>query len=245
MGFFDLFDVTYIISLPSRTDRRKECAQELAALGTAVGKSNIEFFDAIRPDCADGFSSIGVHGSLLSHTKALESARSRHAEKILLLEDDVAFSPLFADSNFVEQVRRCLAGDWDFIYFGHNVAGSPRSRGVELVRHPDDLMLAHCLAVNGRLADSLIRYLQGVRDRPAGHPEGGKMGFDPSMNMFRQRTENCTFIAMPCLAHQRPSRTDLGQHRWFDSVPMLRYLAQHVRRTRSSVARASRFRRFM
>src|SRR5690606_15681426 len=75
MALIDWFDRVYVISLASRTDRRKQMAAMLARAGVEICAGVVEFFDAVRSDAADGFPSPGARGCFLSHLAVLRRAK--------------------------------------------------------------------------------------------------------------------------------------------------------------------------
>lgn len=242
MNIFEHFDNTYIINLPDRVDRKRQCLEELRCLGIDLEASNIDFFKATRPDSPNGFPSIGAHGSLLSRIALMKHAMSRHEKRILVLEDDIAFNPKITSAIFLAKLRDVLETEWGFIYFGHNVNLHVEDDDPKFRKYDGPIMLAHCMAFNLSIGDQLISYMEDVLVRPVGHPDGGKVGFDPVMNMFRMKSKVTTVIAVPCMAYQRPSRTDLGHDKWFDRIPVLRQLAHWSRNLRSALSRWKRYR---
>jgi hypothetical protein len=147
----------------------------------------------------------------------LREAKKRELSNVLILEDDVAFSPLLGKS--VDELCRALEEPWDFAYLGHVEKLAAPSR-LRLTRYAGPLVTAHCYAVNGSVLEELIGFLERVLTRPAGHPQGGPMHLDGALTMFRQANpEKVTLIAEPNLAWQRSSRSDLHSN-WFQQAPV-------------------------
>lgn len=244
-SIFNYFDGTFIINLPYRSDRRRETEHELFAHGISNWDDlRIEFFAATRPDTLDGFLKIGSRGSLISHLNALIEARSRGYRNVLLLEDDVAFEKVIRDPIFLKELSTLLNSNWDLLYFGNNIECDKVSGSNKIGLWVDDLMLSHSLAINSTLYDPLITHLQQVLERPFGHPLGGKVGFDPSMNLFRKQFSTLTYAVVPPVGYQRSSKTDLGFERWFDNVPFLKHIASAYRRCTVIIDRYKRLRGF-
>lgn len=240
-SIFSYFDGVLIINLPHRADRRRQTELELMANGFYdLKKYNIEFFTATRPESLDGFLKIGSRGSLISHLNAIVEARSRGYKSLLLLEDDVKFTTAIKDPEFLARLSNTLKHDWDLLYFGSNVEEYKVSEPTRFLYWSSELMLSHCLAINSTIFDDLILHLQQVLERPLGHPLGGKVGFDPSMNLFRQQFQVATYVVAPPVAFQRSSKTDLGHEKWFDNVPILRSLAKAYRSLRVVIDRRTR-----
>ena len=218
MNLGDLFGCTYVINLPERKDRRKAILRELEQLGMPLTPGKLEIFSAVRPSDAAGFPSPGVRGCFLSHLGVLKEAQRRKLPAVLILEDDLTFSPLilldFSALRFALEHQM-----WDFVYLGH-VEKVPSETPLALVPFSGPLVTAHFYGVNGSILDPLIEYLELVLTRPPGHPLGGPMHFDGALTMFRQANPTArTLIAQPNLGWQRSSRSDLHSN-WFQQAPV-------------------------
>jgi len=98
-------------------------------------------------------------------------------------------------------------------------------------------MTAHFYAVNGRILDRLLRFLEELQHRPLGHPDGGPMHLDGAYSTFRaQNPDVVTLIASPNLGWQRSSRSDISP-KWFDNVPGLSPLAGAAKTTKTRLKR--------
>lgn len=196
-----------IVNLPQRADRRKDVAATLAGLGAVVDGQKIAFHEAVRPDDAGGFPTIGTRGCFLSHLGVLQAARAAGAESLLLLEDDVAFSR--TEIARMPDALATLKGQaWDVFY-----GGSPASETANpLSRVPADeaLLLAHFIAFSRRAIHLLVPYLEAILEREPGSAEGGPMHVDGAYSWFRAAyPELHAFAATPHIAHQQSSRTDI------------------------------------
>jgi hypothetical protein len=67
-----------------------------------------------------------------------------------------------------------------------------------------------------------------VEERPAGHPDGGKLNADALYSMFCSRYPVQAVQAWPSLATQRSSASDISP-KWFDRVAGLRGAASLAR----------------
>src|SRR5829696_6763409 len=92
----DVFQKIYVINLAARTDRRREMQEQFGRIGMRLDDPKVELFEAIRPDDADGFPSVGSRGCFLSHLGVLKRASASRLESILILEDDLNFADDFA-----------------------------------------------------------------------------------------------------------------------------------------------------
>jgi GR25 family glycosyltransferase involved in LPS biosynthesis len=203
---FSRFEKVFVINLPNRTDRRRETETELLK----VGGSGVVFFPAIRPPDAGKFCSIGEYGCFMSHLTLLKQCIG--SKSVLVMEDDVRFSADFAErSQMVDE----LPDDWDVFYAGHfQPRGSEHAwsrSGLVKVESTSELIATHCYAVNGPAISKLIQGYETILSREPGHPDGGPMPIDGAMNTVRRQLRLRAFAAVPPLADQRSSRTDIGE----------------------------------
>jgi hypothetical protein len=213
-----------IINLATRTDRRREMQAQL----DAVGSRNHTWFEAFRPESAGGFESIGARGCFLSHLEVLRTAIG--ASSVVILEDDVNFAE-DASSRFAEAIAMLeCETDWGMFYGSHFSDVTGRTSPLVEVSSDDPLITAAFLVVNGPTIPSLVQYLEAVLSRPPGHPDGGPMHVDGAYWRFRQETACRTFVVVPQLGWQRPSRTDIHALSWYDKTPIVRDAIAFARR---------------
>lgn len=238
MSLADLFERIVIVSLPSRTDRRRDMVAQLQRAGMSLQPGRVKFFDAIRPDSAAGFPSIGARGCFLSHLTLLSQARDDRLANLLVLEDDLSFTPrLIRDQAKV--VDRLRSTPFELAYLGYRIfeppPGSGPASGAEFVPYSGRIDQTHFYAINGHLIGRVIECLDQIRNRPPGHPDGGPMHVDGAFNTFRkQNPDITTLIALPELGVQRDSRSDIAATKFFDRIPVIRDLANMARSIRQS-----------
>lgn len=214
LKIFDAFDVIRIINLPERTDRRREMEAELGAIGL-LDDPRVAFFPAIRPLDAGDFMSIGARGVYESQKQLLAEAAQR-GQSILILEDDCAFR-LGAETYQTQ-------GKWDIFYGGY------------LARQPQDLFSsdiegAHMMGFTAEGAESVTKYLAGLKY------EGIHPPIDGAYVWFRRSNPTVmTEFAIPPLARQRASRSDIAPPKPWDEMPLLRMLSRELRRFRNQLA---------
>jgi glycosyl transferase, family 25 len=222
----DYFDAVRVINLISRPDRRRAIARELTQHGMPWQSGKVEVFDAVRPDEAAGFASPGTHGCFLSHLGLLKRARHDGHSRVLVMEDDLQLSKRFGalEEPIVDALSAAdRAGGWDIVYLGHLIDPPlPRAELPMLVRyHAEPILQAHLVGFNESILDRLITFLEGLLQRPPGHPDGGPMHYDGALNFFRARNADVrTLVANPVLGWQRSSRSDISP-KWFDRGPVL------------------------
>lgn len=227
-ALFDRFERIVIVSLPERTDRRREMTDQLRKVGLD-GDSRVEFFDAVRPADRGRFGSLGANGCFHSHLAVLRENRDR---SVLLLEDDCDFTgEIFSIS---------LPDDFDILWGGYLEASNPADLDQS------DIIGSHCMGFNAGRAGLVVDYLDDLlADRVEHDPKAViDPGYDPEIlppidgaYVWFRRThpELKTFFPEPQIAVQRPSRTDIGSLRYFDRLPGLRGAAGWVRRVRKKL----------
>ncbi|MGN6370000.1 MAG: glycosyltransferase family 25 protein [Phycisphaerae bacterium] len=227
--FAQTFDRVYILNLPDRADRRREMAGELQRANFPSPRpleapdAFVSFFPGQRVTELAGFPSLGCRGCFLSHLAILKHAQARRYGQVLILEDDMAFSPL------VPKFDQQLAGisrmsDWQFAYFGHVLDERPgaHERPITFDLSTQHVVCAHFYSVRAAILGPLIEWLETIQTRPFQHPDGGPMHVDGAFNEFRERHRIPTRIAHPSLGHQRSSRSDIASLKWFDRTPVVR-----------------------
>jgi len=229
MRLSDVFDRTYVLNLPDRADRRREMGEVLARAGMAWEDGRVELFGATRPADAGPFPSLGARGAFLSHLGMLRKARDLKLSRVLLLEDDLEFSPKLGPA-LDALAERLGRDDWGMVYLGHDLPSPPPPDSpCALTPYDGPIVLAHFYGV----LDRLIAFLELVMSRPPGHPDGGPMHVDGAFSTFRgQNPDVLTLVASPSLGWQRSSRSDIASNRWYDRAPVSRELVGLARRLR-------------
>ena len=232
MRIIDFFDRVYIINLPERTDRIRHLKKEFLKLGSSLDSPNVEIFPAIKPSTKEPFTHIGYKGCFLSHLSILKKAREEGLENILILEDDVQFTPDFLsnETKIIDQLRQ---KEWDFIQFGY--AALPGETLDQSLTHPSEpswgtfvpfsesVTQTHCVAVNRRCLERLINFFEAMLQRPVGHPDGGPMSPDGAYNVFSWRPDTERLLLVPPLVGQVSSRSDISPG-FFDRIEILQPL---------------------
>jgi glycosyl transferase family 25 len=212
---FEHFDAVRIINLKHRADRRAQMQDELRRLG-ADADPRVAFFDACRFDTAGTFTSIGARGVYHSHLTILEEAAAR-GTGVLILEDDVDFTAAAGAT--------ALPSGWQIFYGGH-YAAQPHDL------HNSGIIGAHCMGFRADVIPALAVYLRGLLALDD-HPP-----IDGAYVWFRRaHPDVVTHFAVPPIANQRPSRTDIAAQRFFDRWPGLREAAGLARRGKRLAAR--------
>ncbi len=228
----DYFGRTYVVNLPERKDRLKAITRDLNALAMGFSHPKVELFCATRCHQPEGFPSAAVRGCFLSHLQILRNARAHGLPSVLIMEDDLAISQLFASSG-VRLIQQADQHPWGFLYFGHQEA--LLAKIPEWRPYSGPLATTHFYAVSARIFDGLIAYLEAVQSRMPGDPSGGPMHYDGALSMFRQsHPDVLTLVAQPSMGWQRPSRSDIHGN-WYDRLPVVRETAQFARGAREKL----------
>jgi len=228
MEIKDFFGRTYAINLPSRRDRRRMIVRELNKAGMPLESSKVEIFPGIQPNNAGDFPSIGVKGCFLSHLAILKQVKNNGLANVLIVEDDLTISKQFKTEQELLVAQLCQT-DWGFVYFGHIEEEHAEASSVKLRPFFKPLMTAHFYAVNSKILDRLIPFLEELQQRPGGHPDGGPMHLDGAYSTFRvQNPDVVTLIASPNLGWQRSSRSDISP-KLLDRTPILNQLVGIMR----------------
>ena len=235
MSFAEHFDRVYIINLPRRNDRWRHVERELDRVGVALKSGKVERFEAVRPETADGFESIGRRGVFLSHFAIARHVLQDGLQSVVVLEDDVAFTPAML-AHGASLVRQLQGRPWHIALLGYLEVDAPVAKRQELLVGPPAWLPlpgprigSHCYALHREVLPALVDYMAAVEKRPSGHPMGGRMGADATYNMFCSLHPQFTaLVARPNLAGQMRSASDL-MPRWFDQVPGLREMLRAAR----------------
>jgi len=227
------FDRVYVVNLPERLDRKQETIAEFKRIGLNVPNERVRFFEATRPDNADEFPSIGSLGNFISQTRVLRECIELGLDRVAICEDDLKFNAVSPEAmkRIVEDIK---TEDWNIASLAYLKPDQQLSEPPGLVKWDGSTRGCHFYAVRGEAIKSFHDYLVACRQRPAGHPEGGAMFFDGAFNMVRHKMPNIRFfIANPCVADQRASRTDLHALRFFDRVEPFRSAASMARKLKN------------
>jgi GR25 family glycosyltransferase involved in LPS biosynthesis len=238
MSFLDYFDQVKIINMPSRTDRRMETEAEFARYQLPINTDKNSFFNAITPDTPLDFPNIGARGCFLSHLTILTAAADKKLTKLFLLEDDIQFSNQINEDG-KQAVLALESLDWDIVYFGHLLKSSPISPHWKAVTEP--MLLSHCYAVNGKAIKRLALFLEEMKARPAGHPQGGPMHYDGALNTFLAQNKDIkAYYYSKNLGYQRPSKTDIHQSSIIDNNPLIKPFTSTYRAIKRAYLRLTR-----
>lgn len=222
------FDRSYIINLRDRTDRRVEVIREFAKIGITLPHPKIGLYTAERPADQGVFPSLGARGIFESHRDVLRLAIERRLSNVLVFEDDVFFRdiPEHAIDGMLSELGR---QPWDIIYFGYLFPSESTLSGP-LAQSEILTIGSHFCALNGPFIRYIAQYMDDCEKRPPRHRLGGPMSRDGVFNHVRLINPDVrVLLAVPNLAVQRSSRTDLGPLKFYDRVPWMRPVTGRLR----------------
>ncbi len=227
---FDHFDHVYIVNLPYRDDRRRATIADFARVGVSIPNEHITFFEASRPKEKGEFPSIGSLGNFLSQTRVLADALEKGFDRILICEDDLELNDL-PDTAVAKVLSDLKTTNWSIAALGYLEPETPPADSIGLTEWTGGTRGTQFWAIQGDSIRAFHDYLELVRSRPSGHPEGGSMFFDGAFNMVRTIVPGTTFrLATPCLAGQRSSRTDIHDLKFYDRVEPFRSIVGALRK---------------
>lgn len=235
-ALLDSFERIRIINLEFRVDRRREIAAELARLGLSIDGQRIAFHPASRPADAKEFPSVGARGCFESHLAVLSDALEANASNVLILEDDCEFAP-DAGRRLPAILAKLKSTDWSIFFGGYALEAPTQNLGNGLTQAEPDLSigLTHFCAFSRNAVELAVPYLISMASRRGGDPQGGPMHVDGAYNWLRRtQPELQTWIAMPEVAHQRPSISDIAGPSAIDRIPGLRAFAPMLRAAKRS-----------
>lgn len=220
------FDRTEVVNLPERRDRRRQTERELRRhFPAATVAERVRFFEAVRPEDAGPFTNRGVHGAFRSTLEILRRAVDDGLDSVLMLQDDVRFTPAFrAHSGWLidELDRR----PWDLVQIGYldhrGVTARHQGASPVLVELTDPVIGAHCVGFRGDGIARVVAHLEVLLSGRPGDPLRGPMPIDGAFNSFTWcHPDASRVVPVPSLVTQRSSRSDIRPKR-HDRVALLR-----------------------
>lgn len=226
MDLLTSFDRTFVINLAERRDRRRQTLRELRRHFSPVSvDERVAFHEAVRPDDAGPFRSVGARGVFLSNLEILKMAARDGLESVLVMEDDVRFTSAFrAHSSWLldELARR----HWDLLHIGYldrsGVMAQHDERGPVLVDFAGQVSGAQCIGFRRSVFEPLIDHLETILAGEPGDRLRGPMPIDGAFNTFKWcHPEMRRLVPVPLLVDQRSSRSDITPKR-HDRIGLLR-----------------------
>jgi glycosyl transferase, family 25 len=214
---FPGFDRIRIINLPSRPDRRAEMLLELRRIGLD-GDPRVRFVDGVLVEEKAPWRAPGEKGVFLAQLGIIADAAAS-GESVLILEDDVDFTP--------EARTWGRPEDCDIAYGGYLPADPNDLQSTDIIG-------AHCIGFSARAVQALAPFLNDLLNHESPPPiDGAYVWFRRQRDGFR------TEFAKPVVAVQRPSRSDITPGHLFDNVAFLNGPMAWVRGLKRGIQRGN------
>jgi glycosyl transferase, family 25 len=235
----DAFEAIYVINLDERKDRIAEISPQLNQLKLSLTDGSVIRFSAMKPTAADGFPSVGARGCFLSHLGVLKDAKDKGFKSVLILEDDCDFAKNIV-TLLPPLIEKLVSSRWSIFYGGYldESFKKKESQIWEKIGSEQGVGLTHCVGFNNEAIELAVNYLEAMLLRTPGSELGGPMHVDGAYSWFRRANPNLTtMLAVPSIAFQRPSRSDIHDLKLFDRIPVLRSIAGKARKLRRALIR--------
>lgn len=192
---------------------------ELHKIDVQIDGSRVAFFDACQVSDPGEFYSAGAHGCYLSHLEILEASKG----SVLILEDDCDFI-LGAADYIVPECDVFYGG-----YYAANPADLPTS----------DIIGSHMMGYFN--PNEVGAYLKKTLESPSSRGNVPPPPMDAAIVWYRRAHPVARIaFANPVLAHQRPSKTDVGPPSFIDRFPIVAKFARALKQIlRGSKSRES------
>ena len=216
------FDRVAVISLARRHDRRERLTLHLNSLALA-GTQDITWQDAVdgnacnTPPPAGWSAGPGAWGCVLSHLQALREALRDGIQRLLILEDDVVFSPCTARA--LPLLMQALPPDWGQLYLGGQHLCDPRPSHSPLLWQAGNINRTHAWAAHRQWMPDIIAHLMQWVDYAGPRPDGSGWHLDHQLGAAHQQRRWPAFTSSWWLAGQEGDESDIcGQalrRRWW------------------------------
>lgn len=195
MNLKEYFDRVVLINLRRRPDRLTQVTKSLQLCNWPFKQPEVfEAVDGLTESCPDSWlSGKGAWGCLCSHHRVLDLAIRDGVRNILVLEDDVRFSPGFRTE--IGRFLRSVPNDWDQLMIGgqhSNKFGLPQLINPNVYKC-STCERTHCYAIRGDFMRKLRdRWLDGGTFNGKVHCDW-IMARDPEMQL-QHRVYSPTFF---------------------------------------------------
>ncbi|WP_157270387.1 hypothetical protein [Azohydromonas aeria] len=178
------FDRICIIVRAGADAPQPALSQELRALGIDPDGERVRCVRvaAVAVGAQGGFPTPLACERFLGHLEALSQAQRDGVQRVLVVEDDVAFTPVLREA---DGLTFALHGDnWHLAYLGHELV--PEAPPVDWLCSGELLQSSRCYAVAAGALPTVTVHLHNCLLRPAGHPEGGPMPVGAALSLLRR-----------------------------------------------------------
>jgi hypothetical protein len=252
---FDLLAFAHpiLINLPDRPERLADSLGELsAATGRPVEAGrDVHLVRPVRFEDRAGFTRVGYRSNTHAHLQAAEWARASGRERVLVLEDDLAFGTSWSQWGAI-LLERLVERSWHLASLGYRddwgeaptlpdgeggrggVDGMggrvPMAGSVGWARFAGRVNGAHAYLLHASALDEWIDHLRTILDGTPGDGLRGPMASDGAINTFVWvDPRRIRLLALPVLVGTRPTRSDIAPQ-LVDRLPVVGNGAEALRR---------------
>ena len=187
-----LFERIYCINLDRRQDRWNECQNEFDKLNI-----NVERFPAIEGN--------NRHRAFnKSQWSVLKKAVDEKLNCFLVLEDDIEFH----NCDHLEDALKELPQDFDLVYLGANINGTPLERYSDHLFKIRNSFTTHAIGYSYKMAKWIVENFPFHKDE---YEFEGLTIYDEWLRVNVQEQFKCYLVA-PMVAWQRKSFSDIWQN---------------------------------
>lgn len=162
-GFGAFFERTCVITLARRPERRARLERHLRRLGLHHGIQWVDAVDGSVHKAPRGWrAGGGAWGCRLSHLQVLQQAVADRVEHLLVLEDDVVFSPRTADC--LPLLMPDLPPEWGQFYLGGQHLADPAETITPRLWRAVNINRTHAYAVHRQALPAILTHLSRLRD---------------------------------------------------------------------------------
>ena len=212
-GFGKFFERTCVITLTRRPERRARLERHLRRLGLHHGIQWVDAADGhIQKPPRDWRAGAGAWGCRLSHLHVLQQAQADRVEHLLILEDDVVFSPHTADC--LPLLLRDLPAVWGQFYLGGQHLADPAETITPRLWRAVNINRTHAYAVHRPALSAIRAHLARLRDY-----KGRQWHVDHQLGRGQESRLWETYAPSWWLAGQAEGRSDIAgdepEERWW------------------------------
>ncbi len=248
-----------LINLADRPERLADSLSELSgAFGrTVAAGDDVHLVRPVRFSEAAGFANPGYRSNTHAHLQAAHWARESGRERVLVLEDDLAFSPAWAAWG-PRLVQDLADRPWQLANLGYlDLWSEAPSRaddplpgtvspslpgGVGWSRFAGRVNGAHAYFLHRSVLDVWIEHLEQVLHGEPGDDLRGPMASDGAINTFFWVNPGMVrLLAVPNLVGTRPTRSDIDPNP-IDRLPIVGPVAEVARRLHRRRGKAINYR---
>jgi glycosyl transferase, family 25 len=241
--------------LINMADRPERLADSLADLSAAVGRPiragrDVHLIRPVRFADPGPFANAGFRSNTHSHLRAAQWARAEGHERLLVMEDDVAFCPSWPV--WGPRLLADLAGrPWHLASLGYRdawgeaptvpdepladlggegVVEPEPAGGIGWARFSGQVLGAHAYLLHSSAYDAWIEHLEAVLDGTPGDDLQGPMPSDGAINtFFWMDPDRIRLLAVPIAVGTRATRSDITPA-LVDRIPVVGPVAEVGRR---------------